>query len=366
MSRSPYQLPDEIVFPDDQEDMRLDVALKHVFSALSLREIRRILNAHHLKINGQRAMKGSLVKAGDRLELIDRSPDTPLRDTPERGRVPDRSALNAPDVSGRPDDRAARVESKKCITPAEAPVWGEGPGAVHVVRQNADFVALFKPAGLHSAELKNRGGDSLEELLAATWQERFSAPPILLNRLDLLTSGLVMAAFSEDMVRQFQDWEHARQIRKTYYALVHGAATGELRLTRRLDMDSRIKTRVLDQDDPDSARHTLARPLAVFSGPELEDLAARLDLGLGLDSRPDLERMPAPEAMTLLQITIQRGARHQIRAHLAAAGHPIVGDHLYGRHPGRVMYLHHAAISLPDFEAQCPPPWPGELLGYLA
>ena len=369
MSRSPYQLPDEIVFPDDQEDMRLDVALKHVFSALSLREIRRILNAHHLKINGQRAMKGSLVKAGDRLELIDRSPDTPLRGTPERGRAPGGSDAATPGVPGHPDGhatprRAARVESKKCITPAEAPVWGEGPGAVHVVRQNADFVALFKPAGLHSAELKNRGGDSLEELLAETWEERFSAPPILLNRLDLLTSGIVLAAFSEDMARQYQDWEHARQIRKTYYALVHGAATGELRLTRRLDMDSRIKTRVLDQDDPDNARHTLARPLAVFSGPEAESLAARL--GLELDQGLSLDRAPSPEAVTLLKITIQRGARHQIRAHLAAAGHPIVGDHLYGRHPGRVMYLHHAAISLPDFEAQCPPPWPEGLLEYLA
>ena len=121
-------------------------------------------------------------------------------------------------------------------------------------------------------------------------------------------------------------------------------------------MDSRIKTRVLDQDDPDSARHTLARPLAVFSGPEAEGLAARLELA----------HTPAPETMTLLEIAIQRGARHQIRAHLAAAGHPIVGDHLYGRHPGRVIYLHHAAISLPDFKAQCPPPWPGELLEHLA
>ena len=98
----------------------------------------------------------------------------------------------------------------------------------------------------------------------------------------------------------------------------------------------------------------------MFSGVEAEILAGRLGLGL------DLNHATMPEAMTLLQITIQRGARHQIRAHLAAAGHPIVGDHLYGRHPGRVMYLHHAAISLPGFEAQCPPPWPAELLERLA
>ena len=201
--------------------------------------------------------------------------------------------------------------------------------------------------------MKNRGGDSLEELLAETWQERFTARPILLNRLDLLTSGIVLVAFSQDALRQYQDWEQTRQVRKTYYALVHGAAGTDLRLTRRLDMDSRIKTRVLDKEDPDSARHTTARTLTVFSGPEAAALAA----SLGLET--------ASETMTLLQISIQRGARHQIRAHLADAGHPIVGDHLYGRHPGRIMYLHHAAIGLPDFDAQCPPPWPRALLEYV-
>ena len=355
MSRTPYQLPDEIVFPDDQEDMRLDVALKHVFSALSLREIRRILSNHHLKINGQRAMKGSLVKGGDRLELIDRSPDAPLRAAAaSRALEQDHTPETGQGLTHRAAHQAAsHGEGGKRIAQATGPAWGEGPNAVHVIRQSDRFAALFKPAGLHSVELKNRGGDSLEELLAETWQDRFTAPPMLLNRLDLLTSGIVLAAFSQDALRQYQDWEQAQQVRKTYYALVHGAVAAALRLTRRLDMDSRIKTRVLDKEDPDSARHTTARPLIVFSGLEGAALAA----SLGLET--------APEAMTLLEISIQRGARHQIRAHLADAGHPIVGDHLYGRHPGRVMYLHHAAISLPDFDAQCPPPWPRALLEYV-
>ena len=358
MSKSPYQLPDEIIFPDDQEDMRLDVAVKHMFSSLSLREIRRILSAHHLRLNRQRAMKGTLVKAGDRLEIMAPSPDRPLRKAPAEHRSPSHHEIGHP---GQFKDKAvytplhavAEQRADHQARSLEPPGWGEGAGSVHVIKQDDRFVALFKPAGLHSVELKNRGGDSLEELLDETWRTRFNSPPILLNRLDLLTSGIVLAALSADDVRQYQDWEHARRIEKTYFALVRGEVAGPLHLTRRLDMDSRIKTRVLDKDDPDSARHTLARPLVVFSGAEAVALAAHLNIS------------PAPEALSLLQVNIQRGARHQIRAHLAAAGHPIVGDHLYGRHPGRIMYLHHAAITMPDFAANCPPPWPHELLKHL-
>lgn len=360
MPRSPYQLPDEIIFPDDQEDIRLDVAVKRMFSALSLREVRRILSDHHLRLNGQRAMKGTLVKAGDRLELIDPSPDRPLRKTPAaerrtQGLHPSGASLPG-EAQGKtaPAFAASEAGLSRRDQPLAPPAWGEGAEAVHIIKQDDRFVALFKPAGLHSVELKNRGGDSLEELLDETWRERFNSPPILLNRLDLLTSGIVLAALSADDVRQYQDWEQARRIEKTYLALVLGEAPAEgLRLTRRLDMDSRIKTRVLDKDDPDSARHTLAHPLAVFSGPAAAALAA----GLGI--------APAPAGLTLLKINIQRGARHQIRAHLAHAGHPIVGDHLYGPQPERIMFLHHTAIALPDFAANCPPPWPEALLKYL-
>ncbi len=347
MANRPYQLPEEIVFPDDQEDIRLDVAIKGIFSALSLREIRRILSNHHLKLNGRRAMKGSLVKAGDRLELIPHSPEDPLKSA---GAFAEKHTRPLPPEHVA---AAAPLNIPKRAADNDAPQWGEGPASVHVIKQNDRFAALFKPAGLHSVELKNRGGDSLEELLAETWTEHFAAAPILLNRLDLLTSGIVLAAFSQDAIKQYQNWEAAGLVNKTYYALVHGATANALKLTRALDMDSRIKTRVLPKDDPDPRRHTSAQALLTLSGEACAALVKHLKLAHN------------PESVSLLKVTIQRGARHQIRAHLAAAGHPIVGDHLYGSLPGKTMYLHHAAISLPDFEAHCPPPWPPELLEYL-
>ena len=64
--------------------------------------------------------------------------------------------------------------------------------------------------------------------------------------------------------------------------------------------------------------------------------------------------------LSLLELTILRGARHQIRAHLADAGFPIVGDAQYGlestSRAGR-MYLHHFSIALPGFRAEAAPDW---------
>ena len=85
---------------------------------------------------------------------------------------------------------------------------------------------------------------------------------------------------------------------------------------------------------------------------------------------------------TLVRCVIRKGARHQIRAHLAALGHPIVGDARYGGtgdagpqspaagqpapHPGPqpeqhaaapTLFLHHARIVLPGLAVACPPPW---------
>jgi len=67
---------------------------------------------------------------------------------------------------------------------------------------------------------------------------------------------------------------------------------------------------------------------------------------------------------TLVRVRIQAGARHQIRAHLAAANLPIVGDPLYGDPESPLearLYLHHRRLEFLDFKAFCPPPWLREL-----
>ena len=55
-----------------------------------------------------------------------------------------------------------------------------------------------------------------------------------------------------------------------------------------------------------------------------------------------------PSGTTTLTCTITRGFRHQIRAHLAWAGHPIVGDELYGTPDGGILMLDCFSVSFPD------------------
>ena len=124
-------------------------------------------------------------------------------------------------------------------------------------------------------------------------------------------------------------------VRKRYLALVHGRLDAPLALTRALDTADRKKTRVTPETTPDATRHTLVEPIRSVDG-------------------------PAGEA-ALVRATIQRGARHQIRAHLAAAGFPLMGEWLYpsplAGKPGARLYLHHAKVEFPGFSALDMPGW---------
>jgi 23S rRNA pseudouridine1911/1915/1917 synthase len=128
-------------------------------------------------------------------------------------------------------------------------------------------------------------------------------------------------------------------VTKEYLAVVEGELAEPLELKRRLDTDDRKRTRVLGRLSPESAAWTLVWPQAALPGKR-----------------------------TLVRVRIQSGARHQIRAHLAAAFLPIVGDPLYAEAPGAgdSLYLHHSLLEFKGFRAECPPPWLEELPGATA
>ena len=234
-----------------------------------------------------------------------------------------------------------------------------------------DFLAFIKPPGLHTARIAGSAEDSLEESIALQWEYACNSgllpentaipealraalgnpsgesttpsfplppePPELLSRLDAPTSGLVAAAFSPESAERFRAMEAAGLVDKFYLAVVHGRVTAPFAITNELDTDSRKKTRVLAALSGDAIRHTAILPLGEAPGYSIP----------GTDA-----------AMTLVAARIKRGMRHQIRAHLAHAGFPILGDALYGTEAApRSLYLHHARLALPEFSAFCQPPW---------
>ncbi len=200
------------------------------------------------------------------------------------------------------------------------------PG-VRVVSEGPDYGAVFKPGGLSTASVGPGGGACLEDRLPELFPGRRA---IMLGRLDRLTSGIVAVAFDERAVERFREAEDRGLVEKTYLAVVHGLISGPLAVENALDTARRKKTRVLDRP-AEALRHTRIAPLGC-------------DAGTGL---------------TLVRAVIMKGARHQIRAHLASLGHPILGDTLYGRAQKEEgpLFLHHIRIMFPGFAAVSSPDW---------
>ncbi len=223
------------------------------------------------------------------------------------------------------DGRAARkgdlvrAGQRVGLTPESEPGVASCP-EITIVTRDDHFAALAKPGGLHT--VAGREGACLEALLPslglAGWR--------LVNRLDQPTSGLVLAAASAEDEVAYKAWQNQGLVRKWYLALAHGAV-GELELRGRILDAKRTVVRVTEDVD-DRPRWTRVWPL----------------VAVGND--------------TLVLVRILKGRRHQIRAHLAHAGHPLRGDRVHGLGEPGGLFLHHWRVDMPVFSAVAPPAWP--------
>ena len=226
-------------------------------------------------------------------------------------------------VDERPSRPGTRLAAGQRVTVCLALPAYTGP-APRVLCESGEFAAFFKPAGLSTAALAGSDDPSLEALLPGLVQR----PVQLVNRLDRATSGIVLGAFSAEAALGFRAQENSGRVDKRYLALAQGCLEQPMTITAALKTAGGAKVRVQDDDDPDPLRHTLVIPLAVVG------------------------------QQSLVLARIAKGARHQIRAHLAHAGHPLAGDDLYGG-PERAegLALHHWRLTFEGFCAQSDPDW---------
>jgi 23S rRNA pseudouridine1911/1915/1917 synthase len=345
----------------EQADSRLDAVLEELFPAYGLRGRRRLWQWCAITVDGK-ARKGSFrVKEGEEIAVV--------QNMSARPPALFSSALTteaAPGYSGRPLPAGApfrRVagyeEQRRKRIQAYKP---------RIITAGEDFAAFGKIEGVASAALAGGGKDSVEAMLDRHWPEIWKLyageqnipdqplpdRPLLCNRLDAETSGLLTAAFSADKADVFRLYEREGKVRKKYLALVHGFAPEYLLMPKTLDTYKRRSTLVLQREDMDYTRHTRAVLLKNIHAVDGDEPAGR-------EWRAALRYlMGLSGSFSLLEVTILRGARHQIRAHLADAGFPIVGDSLYGpassARAGR-MFLHHFSVDLPGFQATWMPDW---------
>jgi 23S rRNA pseudouridine1911/1915/1917 synthase len=204
--------------------------------------------------------------------------------------------------------------------------------AIAILYEDAHMVAVDKPPGVPSVARHLRDTSTVANFLVGRFPEtrtleRGELEAGLLHRLDSATSGALMAARSrpsqESLRRQFR----ARSVVKTYRAVVGGildrasAVTGAIRT----QPGNPARVEVVSSARPGSREaETRFRPLS--SG----------------------------ASATLLEVEIRSGARHQIRAHLASIGHPIVGDPVYGGRNCERLLLHAHSLAFDHPESGRP------------
>ena len=191
-----------------------------------------------------------------------------------------------------------------------------------VIYQDTDIIVVDKPPGLtvHPA-LGHPGCTLVNALLAAVPDLQGisgTLRPGIVHRLDKDTSGLIVVAKNDRAMRSLQAQLKERLVHKTYLALVEGV--------------------------PDPRQGAIEAPLGRH--PKNRKKQAVVAGGREAISKYRVkEVLPANRA--LLEVEPVTGRTHQIRVHLAAIGHPIVGDTLYGRRSNVVgrQFLHAARLG---------------------
>ena len=190
---------------------------------------------------------------------------------------------------------------------------------VNIVYADDDLLIVDKVAPLACQCTPKQPTGTLENRLAWLYREQgdFVFRPV--NRLDRGTSGLMAVARHAHAYQLLQSQLHTPNFVREYLAVVEGTLTGEGRIDLPIAKEENATVRRII--DMEHGKHAVTHYRAISHG----------------------------NGRTLVRLRLETGRTHQIRVHMAALGHPVAGDFLYGHElaelPGRFA-LHSAAIEL--------------------
>ncbi len=259
-----------MVVDAESAGQRLDNFLLRHLKGVPKTHVYRIIRSGEVRVNKGRAAADTRVAEGDAVRL------PPVR------------------VASRPDEAAVAAS----VPAREFPI----------LMEDEHLLAIDKPAGVavHGGSGVNFG--VIEQLRRARPDARLLE---LVHRLDRETSGILLVAKKRSALRHLQDQFRERDTGKTYLAAVRGEWPERLKvidqpLQKYLvgsggNAEGERRVRVVPPDHPDAMRSITLVKVA--------------------------RRLPGA---SLLEVTIRTGRTHQIRVHMAWAGHPILGDDKYG------------------------------------
>lgn len=188
-----------------------------------------------------------------------------------------------------------------------------------ILRETESYIAIHKPAGIHSHPLCYSDTDTALNYLVA--EQKWGCLEInsqsydrgLLFRLDNETSGVLILAKKIEFFERFRKDFHTNIKRKLYWAIVDG-----------------------DFDQEGKWAHYF-RATGVKGAKQKVSLDPHVDADEGVLK---VIKLLHHDGKSLVLVSLQSGLRHQIRAQLSALGFPILGDELYGGHKAQRLFLH--------------------------
>ena len=259
--------PQALRVPPEQAGLRADVFFAIAFPFLSRTRIRQKIQQGEALLNGRRFATSARLREGDEITVAWRGPV--------------------------PSGEAART--------APAPI---------VLHEDAWYVLVDKPAGQAShpsgATQAATVIQQVREYLHADTAEKLAggdrdAWPVLANRLDRFTSGIVIVAKTVPALVAIQELRGRGLVRRSYRAVVTGRVAADEGM-----IDAPIA--------------------AVRNGSVGVRMAVSLD---GLPCRTGYRVLGRGAGHTVLEAVPETGRQHQVRVHLASIGHPVIGDLLY-------------------------------------
>jgi 23S rRNA pseudouridine1911/1915/1917 synthase len=229
------------------------------------------------------------------------------------------------DLAATGPDGAAPLGAEAVGVSALTPSSGPEPASPEpdVVFADGDVIVVDKPAGLvvHPGA-GNRDGTLVQQLLGRFPDIASAGPegdrPGIVQRLDKGTSGLLVVARTSAAREGLIDQLSARTVERRYLAVVHGELQADEGLV----------------DAPLGRAPAARQKMAVVEG--------------GREARTRysaLSRSSSPLPATLVSCRLETGRTHQVRAHFAAIGHPLLGDDRYSK-PGQSVQVHRVVPTL--------------------